>query len=129
MSTPRSRSTSGCTSPTATTSSRPGKSTSGAGRRSVSPMTAEFATLDATAQAELVRTGEVTPLELVDAALNRVAKLNPDLNAVIHTRFAEARKAAAGPLPEGPFTGVPNLFKDLGCAVQGEPYHEGMCFL
>jgi amidase len=46
-------------------------------------MTDEFATLDATAQAELVRTGQVTPLELVDAAINRVEKLNPDLNAVI----------------------------------------------
>ena len=92
-------------------------------------MTDEFATLDATAQAELVRTGEVTPLELVDAAINRVEKLNPELNAVIHTRFEEARKAAGGPLPDGPFTGVPTLFKDLGCAVQGEPYHEGMCFL
>ena len=47
-------------------------------------MTDDFATLDATAQAELVRTGQVSPLELVDAAINRVEKLNPELNAVIH---------------------------------------------
>lgn len=92
-------------------------------------MTDDFATLDATAQAELVRTGQVSPLELVDAAINRVEKLNPELNAVIHTRFDEARKAAAGTLPDGPFRGVPMLFKDLGCAVEGEPYHEGMQFL
>jgi amidase len=92
-------------------------------------MTDDFATLDATAQAELVRTGQVSPLELVDAAINRVEKLNPELNAVIHPLFDRARKEAAGPLPAGPFTGVPILFKDLGCAIEGEPYHEGMKFL
>src|SRR4051812_43002853 len=92
-------------------------------------MTDDFALLDATAQAELVRTGQVSPLELVDAAINRVEKLNPELNAVIHTRFDEAREAARGELPNGPFRGVPTLFKDLGCALEGEPYHEGMQFL
>ena len=34
-----------------------------------------------------------------------------------------------GELPDGPFKGVPTLFKDLGCAIEGEPYHEGMQFL
>ena len=92
-------------------------------------MTDDFATLDATAQAELVRTGQVSPLELVDAAINRVEKLNPELNAVITPLFERARKQAAGPLPDGPFTGVPTLFKDLGCAIEGQPYHEGMRFL
>ena len=51
--------------------------------------------LDATAQAELVRTGEVTPLELVDAAIARVEQVNPALNAVIHERFDRARDEAA----------------------------------
>ncbi|MGZ4734535.1 MAG: amidase [Acidimicrobiia bacterium] len=92
-------------------------------------MTDDFATLDATAQADLVRTGKVSSQELVDAAINRVEKLNPELNAVIHPLFDRARKEAAGPLPQGPFTGVPVLFKDLGCAIEGEPYHEGMKFL
>jgi amidase len=92
-------------------------------------MTDDFATLDATAQAELVRTGQVSSLELVDAAINRIEKLNPELNAVIHPLFDQARKAAAGPLPDGPFAGVPILFKDLGCEIEGEPYHEGMKFL
>jgi amidase len=71
----------------------------------------------------------VSPLELVDAAINRVEKLNPELNAVIHTRFDQARDAARGELPDGPFRGVPTLFKDLGCAIEGEPYHEGMQLL
>ena len=93
-------------------------------------MTDDFASLDATAQAELVRTGKASSLELVDAAINRIEKLNPELNAVIHPLFERARaEASSGALPHGPFTGVPILFKDLGCQVEGEPYHEGMKFL
>jgi amidase len=82
--------------------------------------------LDATAQAELVRSGEATPLELVDAAIERVERINPQLNAVIHPLFESAREQAQGTLADGPFRGVPVLFKDLGCAVEGDPYHEGM---
>jgi amidase len=85
--------------------------------------------LDATAQAELVRTGEVTPLELVDAAINNIEKLNGELNAVIHPLFDSARAAAQGELPDGPFRGVPLLFKDLFGSVEGDPVHEGMQFL
>ena len=54
----------------------------------------DLSRLDATAQAELVRTGEVSPLELVDAAINNIEKLNPELNAVIHTLFDSARGRA-----------------------------------
>ena len=92
-------------------------------------MTAELATLDATAQAELVRSGEATPAELVDAAIERVERLNPELNAVIHELFDEARAAAAGELPDGPFKGVPFLLKDLGAAFAGQPLHMGMKLL
>ena len=89
----------------------------------------ELSQLDATAQAELVRTGDVSPIELVDAAITSVEKLNPELNAVIHPLFEAARAAAVGKLPEGPFRGVPILFKDLFCGVEGDPLHEGMQFL
>src|SRR6266545_4551904 len=93
-------------------------------------MTDDLAFLDATAQAELVRTGQLSPVELIDSAINRIEKLNPQLNAVIHPRFDQARDAdASAALPDGPFRGVPTLFKDLMCAIQGEPYHEGMRFL
>src|ERR1700760_3452230 len=85
----------------------------------------DLATLDATAQAELVRTKQVSPIELVDGAIARIEALNPQLNAVIHERFDKARDAARGTLPDGPFRGVPVLFKDLLCAVEGDPYHEG----
>src|SRR5215469_7999578 len=76
--------------------------------------------LDATAQAELVRRGEVSAAELVEAAIGRIEEVNPKLDAVIRTSFDQARAEAAGDLPDGPFRGVPILFKDLGCTVAGE---------
>jgi amidase len=81
---------------------------------------ADMTWLDATAQADLVRRGEVHPSELAEAAIARIEKVNPKLNAVIRTRFDAARQEAAGDLPDGPFRGVPILFKDLGCMVAGE---------
>jgi amidase len=80
----------------------------------------ELTWLDATAQADLVRRGEVTAAELADAAIGRIEAVNPQLDAVIRTRFERARAEAAGRLPDGPFRGVPILFKDLGCTVAGE---------
>jgi amidase len=77
--------------------------------------------LDGTAQADLVRRGEISPVELVDAAISRIEQLNPQLDAVIRPRFDLARKEAAEDLPDGPFRGVPILLKDLGCMVAGEP--------
>jgi amidase len=82
--------------------------------------------LDATAQAELVRTGAATPLELVDAAIARIEALNPSLDAVVRTRYDAARREAVDELPAGPFRGVPILFKDLGCHVAGEPTSHGV---
>jgi amidase len=76
--------------------------------------------LDATAQADLVRRGEVSPRELTEAAIARIEAVNPKLDAVIRTRFEAARLEADGNLPDGPFRGVPILFKDLGCTVAGE---------
>ncbi|MFN0092476.1 MAG: amidase [Acidimicrobiales bacterium] len=88
------------------------------------------APLDGLALAELVERGEVSPLELVDAAIARVEAVNPQLNAVIHERFDKARaEAAAADLPDGPFKGVPFLVKDLGCATEGDPYNAGAEFL
>ncbi len=93
-------------------------------------MADELARLDATAQADLVRKGEVTPLELVEASIARIEALNPKLNAVIHPLFAKARDAAQSPdLPDGPFRGVPFLVKDVVCHTGGDPYHAGTKFL
>ncbi len=73
----------------------------------------EIAFLDATAQAELVRNKEITPSELVEAAIERIERLNPSLNAVITPMYDQARERAAGPMLEGPFAGVPFLLKDI----------------
>jgi amidase len=86
----------------------------------------ELAEMDATAQADLVRSGEASPGELVDAAIERAERLNPELNAIIHTFYDEAREQAAGELPDGPFRGVPFLLKDLGAGFAGQPMHMGM---
>ncbi len=82
--------------------------------------------LDACALAQLVRDGDASPAELVDEAIDRIEKLNPELNAVIRPRFDQARREAAGALPEGPFRGVPIVLKDLMCFAAGEEIHEGM---
>lgn len=89
----------------------------------------DLAKLDGTAQAELVRKGDAKPIELVDAAISRIERLNPQLNAVITPLFEKAREQAKGTLPDGPFRGVPLVLKDLTCTTAGDPYHAGMKLL
>jgi amidase len=91
-------------------------------------MNSDSAFLDATAQAELIRSEQVSAGELVDEAIARIEQLNPQLNAVIHELFDQARGEAAGALPDGPFRGVPFLLKDLGAELAGTPFCEGMSF-
>ncbi|MEO1060353.1 MAG: amidase [Actinomycetota bacterium] len=90
-------------------------------------MSEELTGLDATAQAGLVRRGEVTSVELVDAAIARIEAIDPAINAVIHTRFDEARAeaAAVGAGDDAPFAGVPFLLKDIGATQAGLPYWMG----
>ncbi|MCP3911695.1 MAG: amidase [Actinomycetia bacterium] len=62
---------------------------------------------------------------MVDGAIDRIERVNPELNAVIIPLFEQARAEAAGDLPDGPFRGVPFLFKDLSGVRAGDPYHMG----
>ncbi|SMX38617.1 amidase [Maliponia aquimaris] len=80
---------------------------------------------DATSLAQLVASGEVSPEELLDQALARVAALNPALNAVVLIQEETARAAIRAGLPEGPFRGVPFLLKDLGAEAIDFPTHSG----
>jgi amidase len=89
----------------------------------------ELAFLDATAQAELIRRKQLKPIELVDAAIARIERLNPTLNAVIIPMFELARSAANDPLPDGPFRGVPFLLKDLLASYAGVRMASGSLFL
>jgi amidase len=59
----------------------------------------ELAFLDATAQADLVRRKETQPRELVDAAIERIERINPAINAVVTPMFDQAREIAGGDLP------------------------------
>ena len=83
----------------------------------------DVASLDATAQAELVRNGSISATELVEAAIGAAERVNPQINAIIHPRYEAAVAEAAS--ASGPFGGVPMVVKDLGCMMKGEPYHLG----
>lgn len=89
----------------------------------------DLAALDATAQAALVRAGEVSPVELVQAAIDRSEAVAEELNAIIHPRYEEALAEAAGDLGDGPFAGVPFVLKDLDGVAAGMPLHAGTRFL
>ena len=76
---------------------------------------------DAMGLAELVARKEVSPKELMDAALSRAEKAKSDLNCVsaLFPELADAQISEG--LPEGPLSGVPFMTKDLGVAVKGAP--------
>lgn len=88
----------------------------------------EVAFLDAIAQADLVRRGEVKAAELVDAAIERIERFNPTLNAVITPLYEEGRAIARGQL-DGPFAGVPFLLKDIRASYGGVRMACGSAFL
>src|ERR1700760_1538000 len=81
--------------------------------------------MDAVDQAALVRNKEVTPLELLDAAIERIERIDPVLNAVVIRWFDHARDTARSALPDGPFRGVPFLIKDLFAGYAGQPITNG----
>lgn len=82
--------------------------------------------MDATDQAALVVTGEVSPAELLDAAIERIEAIDPALNAVNIRWFEHAREvAASADLPDGPFRGVPFLIKDLHANYAGQQISNG----
>ena len=91
--------------------------------------TDDYAHLDATAQAELVARKEVTPAELVEAAIARLERFDRELGVLVTPLFDKARETAGGDLPDGPFRGVPMLLKDLVAHSAGDPMYEGSAFL
>ncbi len=81
-------------------------------------------TVDGFGLAELVRAGDVTAAELLEASIGRIERLDPTVNSVVQRMFNEAR-SRVGHLPEGPFAGVPFLLKDLNCDYKGVPTSRG----
>ena len=88
----------------------------------------EYESYDGLGLAELIRRKAVTPDEVLDAAIARVDARNPALNAVLMELYDHARQAIAAGLPNGPFTGVPFLLKDLGSALAGARTTRGSKF-
>ncbi len=88
----------------------------------------EYDSYDAVGLAELVRTKQASAAELLETAIARAERLNPKLNAIVHQAYDRARAAIARGLPDGPFTGVPFLLKDLGCEAIGYPASVGSRF-
>src|SRR5690606_27090550 len=84
---------------------------------------------DALGLAALVRRREVQPVELLDAAIERLERVNPALNAVAGRFYDQARRAALAPPPPGPFCGVPFVLKDLLSTLAGVGYTGGSRFL
>ncbi|RUW75375.1 amidase family protein, partial [Mesorhizobium sp. M2A.F.Ca.ET.067.02.1.1] len=80
-----------------------------------------YAESDALALADLVKRGEVSPAELVEAAITMIERLNPSLNAVIHRLYDMARAQAATVDKNAPFAGVPYLLKELASSWKGAP--------
>src|ERR1700754_2933381 len=73
----------------------------------------EYGNYDAVGLAELVRNKQVTARELLDEAIARTAKVDPEINAVVVKHYNYAEQQIEKGLPDGPFTGVPFLLKDL----------------
>ena len=73
----------------------------------------EYGSYDGIGLAELVRNKQVTPRELLDEAIARTAKVDPQINAVVVKHYDYAERQIDKGLPDGPFTGVPFLLKDL----------------
>jgi Asp-tRNA(Asn)/Glu-tRNA(Gln) amidotransferase A subunit family amidase len=83
---------------------------------------------DAVGLAGLIARREVSAAEVLEAAVARMAEVNPKVNAVVLDLAERARKAAPN-LPEGPLAGVPFLLKDLGAHLGGEVTSSGSAML
>lgn len=89
---------------------------------------AEYGEYDGLGLAALIAKGDVSASEVLEAAIARTEAVNGAINAVVYKAYEEARKEAAGPLPDGPFRGVPFLVKDLLLTVAGWPRTSGSRF-
>jgi len=80
---------------------------------------AEYMTHDAVSLAGLIRAGEVSAGEVLEAAIARADAVNPAINAIVKRLDGAARGRVAAGLPQGPLAGVPFLLKDLGTMQEG----------
>ncbi len=86
---------------------------------------AEYDSYDGLGLAAQIAKRNISAREAMDEAIARAEKLNPKLNAIIFEAFDQARDAASGRLPKGPFAGVPTLLKDMRAGAKGMPTRSG----
>jgi amidase len=80
---------------------------------------------DGIALRNMILKGEIRPTELLETVIERIERVNPTLNAVVHKMYDQAREIAESKLAGGFFGGVPFLLKDLIAEYKGAPFHEG----
>ncbi|MFA5123163.1 amidase [Zavarzinia sp.] len=85
----------------------------------------EYLAQDGVGLGRLVKKGDVTATELAEIAIGLIEKHNPALNGVVQKGYDMARKAAADGLPDGPFSGVPFLLKDINALCVGLSTRQG----
>lgn len=85
----------------------------------------DYSRHDALGLAALIRGGELSASEVVEMAIEQIEALNPQLNAVIHRLYDQARQTTPRASEKAPFRGVPFLLKDLIAEYAGAPFHEG----
>lgn len=85
----------------------------------------EYSQFDGIGLAELIQQKEVSPSEVVDAAIQQIEKYNPQVNAVVYKMYEQAKREAVKDLVSAPFAGVPFLIKDLGIDFAGTPTSSG----
>lgn len=82
---------------------------------------AEYARYDAVGLADLIRRKQVSASEVLEAAIARIERINPKINAIVRPMYDEARKQVARGLSDGPLAGAPYALKDLGALYTGVP--------
>ncbi len=85
----------------------------------------EYPQYDSVGLARLIADRQVSATEVLDAAIATIEALNPQLNAIIHPMYDEARTAVQAGLPDGPLSGVPYALKDIGLFYTGVPTRAG----
>ncbi|MEZ5573835.1 MAG: amidase [Halioglobus sp.] len=88
----------------------------------------EYRAKDGLALAKMVRDGEISATELLELAISRANAVNPQINCIVEELYDRARHDANAGLPQGTFTGVPFLLKDLGMALKGTVTTQGSRF-
>ncbi len=89
----------------------------------------EYANYDALGLAQLIKNKDVSASELLDTAIAQAEQENPAINAIITKLYDYGHQQIAQGLPEGPFTGIPFLLKDLLGSLKGTPMSNGSAAL